>query len=98
MKCLACGALKNVAAKEVYPYPDDGIATDEPTEPLFVVDCQGAEWRVVIVCHHCLHKLEPDLWISQGGWALLDPITPFEKLPLPATHDRDRFRVESYAT
>ena len=97
MKCLACGVFKDVAAKELYPYPDDGIVSDEPIEPLSVLDCQGAEWRVVIVCHECLHKLDPDLWISAGAWASLNPVTPFEELPLPATHGKDRFQVEAYA-
>jgi hypothetical protein len=97
MKCLACGVFKEIAAKELYPYPDDGVVSDEPIEPLFVLDCQGTEWRVVIVCHQCLHRLDPDLWISDRCWAALNPITPFERLPLPATQDSARFRVESYA-
>ena len=28
MKCLACGAEKDTALKELYPYPDNAIATD----------------------------------------------------------------------
>ena len=114
MKCLACGATKETSAKEVYPYSDDGIVSDEPIEPLFVIECQGpllrvireserviqteSEWRVVIVCHECLHRLSPDMWISDSGWASLNPVTPFEQLPRPLAddHSGDRFEVEAY--
>ena len=108
MKCLACGAVKDTSVKEVYPYPEDGIVHDEPIGPLSVMDCQGpllkpngthCDWRVVIVCHHCFHKLEPDMWISDRCWESLNPITPFKQLPHPLDekHPGDRFQVEAYA-
>jgi len=108
MRCLACGTVKDTSAKEVYPYPDDGVACDLPIEPLSVMDCQGpllkpagthSDWRVVIVCHHCFHKLEPDMWISDRCWESLNPVTPFERLPHPLEeeHPGDRFQVEAYA-
>jgi len=108
MQCLACGAAKDTRVPEFYPYPDDHIVSDKPIEPLFALDCQGpllepgdtkCDWRVVIVCHHCLHGLEPDMWISDQCWQSLNPITPFEQLPRPLHDDYpgDRFEVEAYA-
>lgn len=80
-QCLACGVEKDTMVKEIYPYPEDGLI-EEPIDPLFDLDCQGAnEWRKVVVCHECFHRLDPDCWISDAGWMLLDPITTFEKLP-----------------
>lgn len=80
VKCMACGVEKDPLRKEVYPYPEDGIV-DEPVTPLWELDCQGADWRWVLVCHDCLHKLDADLWISDRCWRSLNPIVPFEKLP-----------------
>jgi hypothetical protein len=97
MKCLACGVEKETTAKEVYPYPDNAIVTDTPIVPLFAIDCRGPEWRVAIVCHDCMHKLDPDLWITDSMWASLAPITSFEKLPLPRGQQIARFNVEDYA-
>lgn len=82
MRCLACGVKKETSELEVYPYPDDGIV-DSPIKPLSVIHCQGptTDWRAVVVCNHCLHKLEPDQWISSTCWASLNPLTPFAQLP-----------------
>jgi hypothetical protein len=81
-RCLACGVEKDTRVKETYPYPDDGIITDEPIDPLMTIDCQGTgDWRVVTVCHACFHKLDVDMWISEDCWRSLNPITPFEHLP-----------------
>jgi hypothetical protein len=80
VKCMACGMEKDPLKKEVYPYPEDGMV-DQPVTSLWQLDCQGGDWRWVVVCHHCLHKLAPDMWISDDCWRALNPITPFEKLP-----------------
>jgi len=86
-KCLACGVEKETSAKEIYPYPDDGIIDDRPIEPFMSIDCQGprvgdvTDWRVVTVCHDCFHKLDADMWISDRCWLALNPITPFDRLP-----------------
>ncbi|RBP40565.1 hypothetical protein DES53_108272 [Roseimicrobium gellanilyticum] len=80
VKCMACGVEKDPLKKEVHPYPEDGIV-DDPVSPLWMLECQGADWRWVMVCHHCFHKLDPDMWISDRCWRSLNPITPFEKLP-----------------
>ena len=74
---------KDTSVAEIYPYPDDSVVTDQPVDPLFAIDCQGGDWRVAIVCHHCLHRLNPDLWISERCWEGLDPVTPFGGLPFP---------------
>jgi hypothetical protein len=100
MKCLAYGVVKDPRVKEFYPYPDDGIVDDRPNGPLWVIHCQGhPEWRAVVVCHHCLHKLEPDLWISSNCWASLNPITPFEELPMirKGSDGKDPYDIELYA-
>ena len=86
-RCQACGVEKDTEVKEVYPYPDDGVITDEPIEPFFEIDCQGpdfdntSDWRKVAVCHRCFHELDVDMWISDNSWKSLNPITPFELLP-----------------
>jgi hypothetical protein len=96
MKCLACGSEKNTSEKEVYPYPEDGII-DDPICPLTVIECRGSDWRAVIVCHHCQHRLDPDMWISDRCWSSLKPNTPFDQLPFPAEDTGIRFDVETYA-
>lgn len=85
-KCLACGVEKDASIKEAYPYPEDGLIED-PIDPFMTIDCQGphvndvTDWRVVSICHHCFHKLDVDMWISDACWRSLNPVTPFEKLP-----------------
>jgi hypothetical protein len=89
MKCLACGAKKDINVKEFYPYSEDGFI-DDPVPPLLALDCEPWEeiteadrkWRRVLVCHECFHKLSPDMWISSQCWAGLSPVTPFGELPL----------------
>jgi hypothetical protein len=110
MTCMACGVEKDTATEEIYPFPDDGIVVDRPVAPLFAIECQGplltsnadgtvttSDWRVVVVCHRCLHRLSPDVWISDEIWAAIDPATPFAALPRPAGDESIRFKVESYA-
>ena len=87
--CLACGVEKDMEKEEVYPYPEDSLITDEPIQPLCELECQTDEgdFRIVIVCHQCFHKLQPDMWISQGMWEALNPITPTKDLPkVPNDH------------
>ena len=85
-RCLACGVQKDTTVKEVFPYPEDGFI-DDPIDPFFTLHCEGprvngaTDWRVVTVCHHCFHKLEPDMWISNRCWESLSPVTPFDQLP-----------------
>ena len=85
-RCLACGAHKAKGAQEVYPYPADDYFDNDPIPALFELDCQSnetrSEFRIVTVCHECFHKLLPDMWISSDMWKELNPITPFEQLPL----------------
>lgn len=84
MKCYGCGTDKDMNQTEVYSYPEDSLICDEPVEPLFVIECQkskGTEYRACIVCHECFHRLQPDMWISQGMWEELNPIIPYADLP-----------------
>jgi hypothetical protein len=88
--CHGCGAVKDYAVLEVYPYPDDHIVTDVPIQPLFVLEVEPEDpaglWRQATVCHHCLHRLDPDMWISERMWRGLTPVTPFAHLSqLPHT-------------
>jgi hypothetical protein len=86
VRCHGCGAEKDPAALEVYPYPDDDRFGAEPVRPLFTLDAQprppeAGEWKAVNVCHHCLHRLDPDMWISSTCWKSIDPVTPWADLP-----------------
>ena len=96
MKCHACGVAKNAAAKEPYPFPGDGVIDDEPIVPFLAIECRGLDWRIAIVCHRCLHALQPDLWISETQWASITPITPFSGLPFPSEDQATRFEVDRY--
>mgnify|MGYP000131302893 CR=1 FL=1 len=87
MRCDGCGAVRVPGRLETYPYPDDGIDTDDPIEPLLtvaVVDDGGPPprpYRQATLCHHCYHRLDPDLWASRRMWESLAPAVPFESLP-----------------
>lgn len=88
MKCQGCGVKKDMDELEKYPYPEDDTICDEPVPPLFEVDAEPwddvetKDWRRVTVCHHCWRKLDADMWISSRCWKSINPVTPFEDLPL----------------
>lgn len=86
IKCLGCGTEKDTDVEEPYPYPEDDILCEGPIDPLFVLECQpetkGEAWRVGIVCHQCFKKLQPDMWIGEKCWISINPVVPFDKLPL----------------
>ena len=48
-----------------------------------VLDIHGSELgcRAAVACWVCFWRTEPDLWISPGDWAALNPRVPYEKLP-----------------
>jgi len=84
--CLACGIEKDMNIKEMYPYSDDSIDTEEPVSPLFKdFECQSdtdhSDFRLVTICHKCWHRVQPDMWMSQREWESLNPITNFNDLP-----------------
>lgn len=83
-KCLACGIEKDIRSEEIYPYEKDCIPTEIPIQPLFEIECQSdtdnTDFRIVIICHNCYHKVQPDMWMSQGEWESLNPITNFNNL------------------
>lgn len=91
MHCFGCDIEKDTDILEVYPFEEDGL-TDEPIAPLMVLDCQGplipndpnnySEFRMVVVCHECFHKLSPDMWIGQSCWEAINPTVPYNKLPM----------------
>jgi len=90
IKCLGCGAEKDWETLEVYPYPEEDRFITEPIQPLFCLDCvarddvpdEHRKWRRVVVCHECIHKLDPDMWISSRCWKSINAVTTFEDLPL----------------
>lgn len=100
MKCMGCGVNKDLAVEETYPYPEDERLCDGPLPPLFVLECQpntkGQKWRMVVVCHECFKKLDPDMWIGEQCWISITPTTPFEKLPLDTFEFPQKWNLESY--
>jgi hypothetical protein len=85
-----------MAVLEPYPYPEDERLCEGPIEPLFVLEIQPDEgpgdWKVAVVCHECFKKLDPDMWISENCWININPVIPFDKLPLndlPLETDED---------
>ena len=101
MKCFACGVEKDMNVLEVNPWHEDLGVIDDPIAPLVVMDCSpggpegktGKTWKIVVVCHECWHKLEPDMWICEENWKSLNPVIPFDKLPEEAENKWD---PESY--
>lgn len=95
MKCYGCGIEKDISTEEVYPYPEDDTLSDKPLPPLFVIECESVardekghhEFRVVVVCHHCFHKLQPDMWIGENCWNSINPVVSFDKLPFRNNDD-----------
>ena len=84
-KCLACGIEKDIREEEMYPYEEDNITTEGPIQPLLNIECQSntdhTDFRIVTICHNCYHKIQPDMWMSQGEWELIRPVTNFNNLP-----------------
>ena len=91
LSCFGCGVEKDPACKEVYTF-EPGRLTDDPTDPLFVVECQGVSgYRAVVVCHACFSKLDVDLWIDEAQWQARSPRVPYCRCPLfvpDLPHDR----------
>lgn len=95
MKCYGCGKEKNPFEKETYPYEDDTLTTEEPIEPLIVLECESSlGWKGVVVCHDCFHRLDPDMWIGERCWNSLDPAVKIENLPKIA--ETSKWLVDSY--
>lgn len=102
-KCFGCGVEKDLGCLEVYPYPEDHRLCEEPLEPLFVLECQPGgpgfgegEWRAVVVCHECFRKLDPDMWISENCWKNINPVIPFDELPLNNIDGDGKWKPENY--
>jgi hypothetical protein len=62
---------------------------DEMISPLLTIECEGEggfgsdnPFKVVTVCHRCFEKLDPDMWISENCWNSLNPVTPYDMLPV----------------
>jgi hypothetical protein len=85
MECYGCGVKKDMTILEQSPYWKEDCLSDEPIQPLFVIECQSdtdqSDFRNVVVCHECYHKLEPDMWISESMYKALNPKIPFQQVP-----------------
>lgn len=88
MKCLSCGAEKDMTVETVYPYPEDDCLCDGPIPQLLTIESQGRvsnDFRKAVMCHDCWHRLETtrgiDMWIGQDCWESLQPVTTFDQLP-----------------
>lgn len=90
IRCFGCNVGKDMNILEASPFAEEDGLTDDPIEPLFVLDCEGhSEFRMVVVCHKCFHALSPDMWISKNGWESINPTIPYDKLPMYADELRD---------
>lgn len=105
MKCMGCGIEKDLNVFETFPFAGQRITQKIPIEPLFVLECQpnnDDEWRMAITCHECFTKLSPDMWISEDCWIRINPVIPFNELPidnLPIETDEEcriRWNAKSY--
>jgi hypothetical protein len=98
MKCFACGVEKDMAALEVSKWAEEDGLCDEPIEPLHVIECQSITYpnifKATVICLECHHKLQPDMWISEPMWIALNPVIPFDRLPMP--HDKAMWNPEFY--
>jgi hypothetical protein len=90
MKCYGCGIEKDLTKDEIYPWPEDERLTEDPIPPLLMLECQRGlplpgepcgDFKAVIVCHSCFHKLDPDMWIGEACWRSISPVIPFDNLP-----------------
>jgi hypothetical protein len=102
MKCFGCGVNKNYDVLEVYPYPEEDRLCDGPIEPLFALEVQpnkvdfDGKWRMTVVCHECFHKIQPDMWIGENCWIAIDPVIPFNDLPLCRQDLPEKWNPKNY--
>ena len=103
-RCYGCGVVKNLNNLEASPYHKEDGLCDSPIPPLNVIECQSGgpgfgpdtEFRVVVVCHECFHKLSPDMWISERCWESINPDIPFSVLPTPVEEEEKMWDAASY--
>lgn len=99
MKCHGCGSEHDTDIKEMYE--GDRLANDVPIEPLFVLCAlnyseDGNKGRKAVVCHKCFDKLNVDMWISDGCWRGINPVTPYESLPVHTDENCDEYNPLFY--
>jgi hypothetical protein len=103
MKCFSCGIEKDLDVLEVSPHAEADHLCDDPIPPLSCIECESRTafgkgepepWRMVVVCHECFHRLEPDMWINEYCWELLNPVRSFDSLPFV----KDFPRVPNHAS
>lgn len=92
----------------IYPYEEDTLDTEDTLPQLLTIEVQGinakkqpvADYRIGVLCHQCWHRLEDnggiDMWIGQGCWESLDPVTPFAQLPKTLDDPEKRWDAENY--
>lgn len=40
------------------------------------------EFRRAVACLECCDRMDADMWVSRGCWDGLNPVVPYEQLPL----------------
>ena len=100
MECFACGIEKDLAALEVSKWAKEDGLCDEPIPPLHVMECQSNTdrglFKATVICLECHHKLQPDMWISEGMWVALNPVIPFDRLSKLSLVEKGKWDPESY--
>jgi len=105
LKCFACGVEKDMTVLEVSRWHKEDHLTDEPIPPLHVIECQSEYqepgtgfhiFKACVICLECHHKLEPDMWICEDNWKRLNPVVPFERLPITKDDINTWGNPESY--
>ncbi len=95
MRCFLCGTEKDPSILETFPYEEGSLTQEEPIDPLLVIECEtNSVWRAAVVCHHCFHRLDPDMWVLGKHWDSMDPKVPFRLLP--ATHGSEPYNLDHY--
>lgn len=81
LRCFACGRRPGDVT--------DGPTADEAGQcrrweagVLDVHETDDRGCRAAVACWACFWRTDPDMWISSECWAALDPVVPYEKLPV----------------
>ncbi len=81
-RCFACGRFTDEVKDG--PTPDE-VAQAERWETGILDVHSGRKdepCRAGIACWVCFWKTDPDMWISPEHWIALNPLVPYEKLPV----------------
>lgn len=80
-RCFACGRFTDDVGTVEGPTADEVAQTHRWVTGVLDVHDKGP-CRAAVVCWPCFWKTDPDQWILPAHWAALDPVIPYERLPL----------------